>query len=415
MDGIENGFIKGIGRVKNFPTGFCRAVQRRGLAGLWALLLSIFACRLAPTEAEKSPQIRLSIHVADQRPEAALRSTAASDPLAKAAAMVSDQVVLLHCDEDSGEQLIDASGYGNHAVLYNISRIDSSANPTLRKALDFARSGSYAVLRSVGELNATHGLTVDLHFYLKEPYSELEQRLVDRMDTLGGYAVAIVNGRVVLRVNQSGKIMTIAGRSTPASGTWHRLQAFVQPDSEKYGLRLNGRVEAEEPFTGVISSCSRQMLLGAGYSGTSIAYPFWGRMDEISITTQVEYIDFDALRVMVFDISNYASLKDFSSSTEHYQYHMAFESMISDSEPAPTWEIWKAILADAFDRPASETILTVPEGGAFAEGTVRGVTGLNYIVIGAVQRNQLTYVGYSAFYVSAGQELTDADITIWPL
>jgi len=401
--------------VKKFSKGCCRAVQRRGLAGLWALLLAVSACRLAPTEAEKSPQIRLAIHVADQRPEATLHNTAASDPLAKTASMVSDQVVLLHCDEDSGEQLIDASGYGNDALLYNISRIDSSANPTLKKALDFNRSGSYAVLRSVGELNATHGLTVDLHFYLKEPYSELEQRLVDRMDALGGYAVAIVNGRVVLHVNQSGKMMTIAGRTNPASGTWHHLQAFVQPDSGKYGLRLNSRVEAEEPFTGVISSCSRQMLLGAGYSGTSIAFPFWGRMDEISITTQVEYIDFDALRVMVFDISTFTSLKDFSSSNEHNKYHSAFESMISDPDKAPTWEIWKAILSDAFDRPASETILTVPEGGAFAEGLVRGVTGLNYIVIGAVQRNQLTYVGYSAFYVSAGQELTDADITIWPL
>ncbi len=415
MDGIENGFIKGIGRVQNLSTGSGRTIHRWGLSGLCTLLLAVFACRLAPTEAEKSQQIRLSIHVADQRPEASLRNTAASDPLAKAAGMVSDQVVLLHCDEDSGDQLIDASGYGNQAVLYNVNRMDSSANTTLKKVLDFARSGSYAVLQSVGELNATHGLTVDLYFYLKEPYSENEQRLVDRMDAFGGYAVAVANGRVQLQVNQSGKIMTIAGRSALLSRTWHHLQAFVQPDSGKYGLRLNGRAEAEEPFSGVISSCSRQMLLGAGYSGTSIAYPFWGRMDEISITTQVEYIDFDALRVMVFDISAFSSLKDFSSSEAHYQYHSAFESMISGPDMAPTWDMWKAILSDSFDRPASETILTAPEGGAFAEGMVRGVTGLNYIVIGAVQRNQLTYVGYSALYVSAGQELTDADITIWPL
>ncbi|NLP09732.1 hypothetical protein GX408_04955 [bacterium] len=396
-------------------TSSCRAVHRWALLGLCTLLLAVSACQLAPTEAEKSPQIRLSIHVADQRPEATLRNTAGFDPLAKAAGMVSDQVVLLHCDEDSGDQLIDASRYGNHAFLYNVSRIDSSANATLKKALDFARTGSYAVLQSVGELNATHGLTVDLYFYLKLPYSETEQRLLDRMDSFGGYTIAVANGRVQLQVNQSGKIMTIAGRSIPTPSTWHHLQAFVQPDSGKYGLRLNGRVEAEEPFTGVISSCSRQMLLGAGYSGASIAYPFWGRMDEISITTRVEYIDFDALRVMVFDISAFTSLKDFSSSDAHYQYHSAFESMISDADKAPTWEMWKAILTDFFDRPASETILTVPEGGAFAEGLVRGVPGLNYIVIGAVQRNQLTYVGYSALYVSAGQELTDADITIWPL
>lgn len=401
--------------MQNLSTGCGRAVHRWGLSGLCALLPAVFACQLAPTEAEKSQQIRLSIHVADHRSETTLHNTAALDPLAKAAGMVSDQVVLLHCDEDSGDQLIDASGYGNQAVLYNVNRIDSSANTTMKKALDFARTGSYAVLQSVGELNATHGLTVDLHFYLKEPYSELEQRLVDRMDSFGGYAVAIANGRVMLHVNQSGKIMTLAGRSVPASRTWHHLQAFVQPDSGKYGLRLDGRAEAEEPFTGVISSCSRQMLLGAGYSGTSIAYPFWGRMDEISITTQVEYIDFDALRVMVFDISAFTSLKDFSSSNVHYQYHSAFESMISDLDKAPTWDMWKAILSDSFDRPASETILTVPEGGAFAEGLVRGVTGLNYIVIGAVQRNQLSYVGYSALYVSAGQELTDAEITIWPL
>jgi len=401
--------------VQNVTTGSDRAVHRWGFSGLCTLLLAVFACQLAPTEAEKSPQIRLSIHMADHRPDARLHNTAAPDPLAKDAGMVSDQVVLLHCDEDSGEQLIDASRYGNHAVLYNVSRIDSSANATLKKSLDFARTGSYAVLQSVGELNATHGLTVDLHFYLKEPYSEVEQRLVDRMDAFGGYAVAVANGRVQLQVNQSGKIMTIASRSAPASRTWHHLQAFVQPDSGKYGLRLNGRVEAEASFTGVISSCSRQMLLGAGYSGSSIAYPFWGRMDEISITTQVEYIDFDALRVMVFDISAFASFKDFSSSDEHYQYHAAFESMISDPDQAPTWQRWKAILSDVFDRPASETILTVPEGGAFAEGLVRGVTGLNYIVIGAEQRNQLTYVGYTALYVSAGQELTDADITIWPL
>jgi hypothetical protein len=372
------------------------------------LLLIVVSCQHNPLQTPNMHLIRLTLKPGQRPAELAAVAPTSPPALAKMNELVAAQVVLLHCDEDSGYQAVDASAYGNSASLANVARTDSSATPTLKKALDFQLRNSYALLPTVGELNATYGFTIEFYFYLKPPFSIREQCLLDRLDSNGGYRIGLKDGHVYLSVNQLGKVQTIVGGSTLAAQTWYHLKAYFE--AEKIGVQLNDKTDAESGFVGTITSSSRQTLLGAGYSGTSLSLQFWGRMDEISITTKVEYEDFDAIRVMVFDLNTFDSMEAFSYSTEHQAYHLALTRMLEDSAYVPTWALWKSILTDYFDL-ASESVL-VPKGG-FAEGTVQGVSGINYVVIGALKKNELAFIGYSVIVVFDDRQLTDAEIEIW--
>ena len=150
--------------------------------------------------------------------------------------------------------------------------------------------------------------------------------------------------------------------------------------------------------------------IGAGWSDYYIAYQFWGRMDEISISTTVEYEDFDAIRVVVFNINEFASSDSFYRSESWRKYQTSYHELLVDSTRVPTWEGWKQLWTAHFDI-ASETVLTLD--GGFARGTVRGVEGLNMIAIGGVQKNQLSYYGFGFAGVVQGRQVTEAEMEIW--
>jgi len=385
-----------------------KVFHRRLLACTLTLLLLSLHCEFEGVQSKGMPQIRLSLKLVD-RPSSPVPIDGVNQAhLDKSSGVITDQVVLLHCDEDSGDQALDATPYGNHARLYNVKRTDSSATPLLKKALDFQPSNSYALLPSVAELNATLGFEIDFYFYIKEPFSLGEQRLLDRMDAKGGYTIGLIRGHVFLRVRQGGTVSEVMGGTVLTSKKWYQLRAYF--GAEKISLTLDGTPEAEKAITGTLASSSRQTLLGCGWSESGITSFFWGRMDEIRITATVEYESFDAIRVLVFDLSNYSSREEFSYSEDHTRYHIAFDKMLSDTTKTPSWTIWKTLLTDWLHL-ASESVLTVRNG--FAEGTIYGVTGLNYIAVGAIQKNELTYLGYTALELWNDRSVTDVEIEIW--
>ena len=365
-------------------------------------------CERRITDSTEQHAIRLDLKEVDQPTLPSLFNPVNSRRLAKAARMVTEQVLLLHCDEASGNDLNDDSRYGNNAYLYNVTRVDTSATATLKRALDFQRVNSYAMLPSHDELNANHGFTIRFYFYIKESLLTSEQRLLDRHDENGGYTIGLLAGRLFLRVKQTGKVVQVDGTTTLTAKRWYKLEAYF--DSGKLGLKIDDKLDHEIDFTGPITTSTRQTLIGAGWSDYYIAYQFWGRMDEISISTTVEYEDFDAIRVVVFNINEFASSDSFYRSESWRKYQTSYHELLVDSTRVPTWEGWKQLWTAHFDI-ASETVLTLD--GGFARGTVRGVEGLNMIAIGGVQKNQLSYYGFGFAGVVQGRQVTEAEMEIW--
>jgi hypothetical protein len=373
-----------------------------------ATAMFFLACQSAITESDPANLLRLSFKQVPRPSRPTLFDAVGKTGLAKTNRMVTDQVALLHCNEDSGRYVYDATLYGNDAYLYNVNRIDSSATTTLKKALDFQQNLSYATLESTGELNGTNGFNIEFYFYIKSPYSEREMRLLDRHDPNGGYTIGLMNGHLFLRVKQTGTVLTATGRSTLATRRWYKLQAYY--GSNRFGLLLDGNAEAESEISGAISTSTRQTVIGAGWSDYYVSYPFWGRMDEISISTTVEYEDFDDIRVAVFNLSNYVNGDSLYRSHDWYEYQAAAYHFFSDSTKVPTWTAWKSLWTEYFDL-ASESVLTVKNG--FAEGQVRGVEGLNMIAIAAIQKNEITFLGFGFAAIVNGKQVTDADMEIW--
>jgi hypothetical protein len=371
-------------------------------------LLSWSGCERSINESTEKNGIRLDLKQVDQPSRPTLFAPHMNTRLAKSTRLVTEQVVLLHCDETSGTELLDASRYGNNGVLYNVTRFDSSATTALKKALDFQRVNSYAMLQVHDELNASYGFNIQLRFYVKEPFQQTEQRLLDRQDANGGYTIGLFSGRLFLRVKQTGKVIEVASTTTLTSKRWYSLEAYFS--SGKLGFKIDGKLDRETDFSGPITASTRQTLLGAGWSDYYIAYQFWGRMDEVSISTTVEYEDFDALRVVVFDLSKFASSDSFYRSATWRNYQTTYHDMMEDTTRVPTWNEWRQLWSKTLDI-ASESVLSID--GGFARGTVRGVEGLNMIAIGGIQKNELTYYGFGFAIVVQGKQVTDADMEVW--
>ena len=365
-------------------------------------------CERRITDSAEKNIIRLDLKQVPQPSRPTLFSPQNSGRLAKISRMVTEQVLLLHCDEDSGNDVRDGSRYGNNAYLYNVRRVDSSAATTLKKSLDFQRVNSYVMLQAHDEMNATYGFTIRLYFYIKEPFLEVEQRLLDRHDANGGYTIGLLGSRLFLRVKQSGKVTQVDGTTSLTANRWYKLEAYFS--SGKLGLKIDDKPDHEIDFAGPITASARQTLLGAGWSDYYIAYQFWGRLDEISISTTVEYEDFDAIRVVVFNVNKFASSDSFYRSEAWRNYQSLIHHLVEDSTQIPTWDGWKRLWTVHFDI-ASETTLSFD--GGFARGTVRGVEGLNMIAIGGIQKSQLGYFGFGFASVVQGRQVTDAEMEIW--
>jgi hypothetical protein len=372
-------------------------------------LLVWSGCERTITDSAGDNVIRLNFKEVAQPSRPSLFSPQGIGRLAKTSRMVTDQVVLLHCDEETGNAVLDASQYGNNANLNNVRRVDSSATATLKKALDFQRVNSYVTLPTQNELNGTHGFTIQFYFYIKEPFLTTEQCLLDRNDASGGYTIGILRNKLYVRVKQTGKVTQVDGNTTLTTKRWYKLEAYFS--SGKLGLKIDDKLDREIDFTGPITTSTRQTLLGAGWADYYITNQFWGRMDEISISTTVEYEDFDAIHVMVFDISEFTSIDSFYTSATWRNYQTSLHTLYEGTTKMPTtWDGWKQVLSPYF-KVASETVLSVK--GGFAVGTARGVDGLNMIAIGCFKNNEVTYYGSGFALVVHGHQESEAVIEIW--
>jgi hypothetical protein len=335
--------------------------------------------------------------------------------LGKSAGVVEDEVLLLHCDEDSGLVANDASAYGNDFTLYDVTR-DTAAIADDGWSLRFNGRNSYALSESYdtnhSELDGTHGLTIYMKVYPIGSDLYYEKRLLDRRDFTGGYAVGINMNHFYFSVVKSGEVITKTGTTTLAPRTWYTIVARFADGV--LSLTINGNPDGEPlAFGGPVSPSTRQTVIGAGWTPTSgiPTYNFNGRIDEVSIRSAVEYEDFESLRVAVIDIADYSNVNAFMGSEKWQHYQLNFYNFFSDTTKLPTWEHWKKLWTNSGFSVYSEQTLTVR--GAFAEGQVRGVEGLNLLALAGIQKGEITYYGTGYVVVVPGG-INEAVVQMWP-
>ncbi len=331
--------------------------------------------------------------------------------LEKSDRLVTDQVLLLHCEDDSLYIAEDASIYGNDFYLNEVSR-DTSASPALKNAFGFNGDNSYGLAEYDGGgksvLNGTHGLEISFYMYLRDAEAYYEQRIFDCHDSLGGYTIGTNYGHLFFSVRQNGATVQVSGATRLLPQTWYLVTARF--DQTNLSLTLDGKAEGSVSITGPITASSRAAVLGAGWNGDLIAYGFAGRLDEISVRTTVDYIDFDLIRLAVIDLSEFATQNEFYNSTSWRSYWAELETSLADTSKIPTWESYMDMWSRHFDVLTEQNLNL---SGAFAQGTIRGVEGMNLLAVVGIQKGVITYTG-QGFVAVIGSEVTDAHLELWP-
>ena len=337
------------------------------------------------------------------KPELASSGTAPPLRLAKSTRVIEAQVLTLHCDGNSDSVAVDASGYRNHARLFKVGR-DSSTNG---QALSFS-GPSYAIVNSKPELGGTLGFQISLNIYLFDtPFGEMI--LLDKHDYNGGYSLALLDGRLRLRVYNAGVDIRLLGSTRIEAGTWYTVAAVF--DGERLTLQINGTDEASRSFTGPIPMSYAPIIFGKSVADTiRIENSFIGKMDEISIKTRTEYVDFDEIRIAVMDVSRVEPQNSPEGSDTHFFADYESEKWkFLERNRTPAWENFRQLWISFFPI-ISDQRLVVKNG--YAEGTVNGVDGLNLISVGAIKNNVLIYYG-EGFVNAHNDEMTTKEIQMY--
>jgi len=328
--------------------------------------------------------------------------------LAKSARIIEAQVLFLHCDGENDSLAVDASGYGNHARLYNVKHVER--NPAANdQALSFS-GASYAIVDSKPELAGTLGFHISLDIFLDDTAFG-EMVLVDKHDYNGGYSLALLDGRLRLRVFNAGVDIRLLGRTRIEPKTWYSVSAAF--NEEQLVLQVNGTEEASKSFTGPIAMSYAPVILGKSVADTiRTRDSFIGQMDEISIKTKTEYADFDEIRIAVMDVSRSEKPDSLEGSEVHFFGDYENEKWkFLELNRTPAWQNFRQLWT-LFFPIITDQRLVVKNG--YAEGVVNGVDGLNLISVGAIKNDVLIYYG-EGFVDAHSDEMTTKEIQMYKM
>jgi YVTN family beta-propeller protein len=105
---------------------------------------------------------------------------------------------------------------------------------------------------------------------------------------------------------------------------------------------------------------------------------------------------------LVLNLTAYATQNDFRNSTAHNDLHEAEDEITSCK-----WADWKSMYTSRFPVVTDQSLEI--EGG-FASGTLSGVLGVNLLVVGLTNGDEIRYTGRS---IATGEEGDPREITIW--
>lgn len=362
----------------------------------------IMNCMRQPNEPESRVFFQLNFKLEDQsgsRWSQSQPTTVGNDYLSlnKSAHVVTEDVLMFHFDEDSGTVVHDATPYRHEGSISGAEWIESPNGSALR-----FNGESYVTVPDESSLNPTHFLAVSARFNLDNYAQSGEQAIVDKLSNDGvldqGYTLGINDGKLFFRVTHTGRIWPVIDDQVLENNQWYLAQGVF--DGSQLKLLLDGQEKAALEMRGPLSYSNLPLLIGAGSADSPADYGdfFSGIIDEVRIRTGIEYEDFDIIRVVVIDLSKFTSLSEYQYSALAQEFEREWLNF-RDRVREPLWEDHINLWSNFF-RIVSNQNLEIK--GAFAEGTIVGVEGLNRIEVAAMRAGRIIYRGTAVAYGQKG-------------
>lgn len=380
----------------------------------FVFLFIIVGCIKKPSGPEEGVSFLLSFKFVDQPQESLLSLASDSDldkypVLTKPNRLVIEDVLIFHFDENSDTVAHDATPYRHEGAIVGAEWIESPSG----SALNFNGESQYVMVENESALNPTHSLELAAKFNLSNHTQPGEQAIIDKFDGIGfqdrGYTLGVLDGALFSRVAQDRQVVQVTDTLQLRNNQWYSAVGLY--DGSQLRLLLDDQERAAKEMTGLLSYSDVPLVIGAGSAiePTDFNRYFSGMIDEVRIRTGIEYEDFDIIRVAVVDLSEFERLEDFyDSQLLHDFYHewLNFHRIVEE----PSWEDLKQLWGNFF-KIASDQPLQLK--GAFAEGTVIGVEGLNGIEVAAMRNGRIVYRGTE---VALGKKgiTTSVEISLGP-
>jgi len=199
---------------------------------------------------------------------------------------MSNNVLLLHLNEPSGT-IFDSSGNGNNGT--QSGGVTYGADGKFNTSLQFDGSNDYVDFGNQADFN-DFGDSITLEAWVfPTNYAVSGQdfpTVIDKdyanqfsmyFDRNGGSQDAFL----VVDMWTNGARNTIDTLSTFPRNKWYHL-AFTY-DGSTASIYVNNTIFAQESVSGNINNVNKALLVGAGWEGSSVTYPFEGIIDEVAV------------------------------------------------------------------------------------------------------------------------------------
>jgi PKD repeat protein len=184
-------------------------------------------------------------------------------------------------EEDSGSQVIDASGFANHGTISGATRATTTQ---FGKALKFSGTNNWITVNDSGSLDLTTGVTLEAWVFPTASMSGWDTVIMK--EQTGGLAYSLYANSDANRpsntVNVGGTDRDLSAGSYLPANTWTHLAATYDGSTQK--IYVNGALVGSRAQSGAITLSSGALRIG----GNSVwGEYFAGYIDEVRIYNRV--------------------------------------------------------------------------------------------------------------------------------
>ena len=189
-------------------------------------------------------------------------------------------IALWQFNENGGDTAFDISGNNNHARIYNALPVSSLYG----YALDFNGTNAYATaLHSTSLASPATQLTIEAIVWIDAATNQWCHIL----DKTSAYAASLSYGKPASFLQDIGGWWTPSVSPAP-TGQW--VQMAIQYNGSNQRIYIDSVLVSERWILGTINETNnRNLLIGAGVSGSTPAYWFNGKIDEIRVSNCARY------------------------------------------------------------------------------------------------------------------------------
>jgi hypothetical protein len=318
--------------------------------------------------------------------------------LKKPKEIINTRVLSLTGDGSDPAHEKDSSPYQNHAFLMNVNRTKSESRATL----SFSGENSYCRVNHSNELNGDKGFLLKADVILNNSSQDF-QTIISKTGTAGGYILGVQNENFYLIIKRTDRDFVLNGTMQILPSQIYNVEAGF--DSDKLFININGELDASIDYNGPVPSNLGALFIGASQIGVGLSDYLYGELDNIIIFTKIDFVDIDAIRVAIMDLSNFVSMDSLWTIKKYIDFDSTRHHAIYSTREI-TWTGLTSLLGSYFPIVSNQNL---PVSNGFAEGTIVGSKGLNLVSIAAIRGEAVQYYG-EGFVVAQNDQ--DAELFV---